>query len=85
MATGIKLTQSELRALRVLAAYDPGWVPETYLATSEDPGAINYLTAVVLVDSWLVDRTLPTGSRPAELRIRARGRQVLAEHDAGDG
>jgi hypothetical protein len=79
MTTDIKLTDAQLRALRILAEHD--WVRETTLSTCDDAPEprIHFQTARVLRERWLAQSVHRDGFYG--LTIRAKGRQVLREHD----
>jgi hypothetical protein len=74
----MKLTDAQLRALRVLAAHG-GDVPEMG-HTDEAVPCISGAVADELGRHRLADRTIITPG-PSAWRIRVKGRQVLREHD----
>jgi hypothetical protein len=78
MATSTQLTGPQLRALRVLGEH--GDVPEMG-HTEESVPCVSGADADVLGRWHLADRTIVTAG-PSVWRIRAKGRQVLREHDA---
>jgi hypothetical protein len=83
MASDVKLTGPQLRALRILGAAQArdgvGWVRESN-RTDEDEPCISWQSAKGL-KALIEGRWYRTDQ---QWRIRSKGRQVLAEHETGD-
>jgi hypothetical protein len=82
MALSVKLTGPQLRALRILAEHDPGWVRDDPLTTADTIPCVFTAVAEELGALYLADPHV--SNHQVWWSIRSKGRQVLAEHETGD-
>lgn len=84
MSAGVRLTDAQARALRILADADHTWVRESN-RTDETVPCVHWQSGHSLDGVYLADYRWDNRRGVGEFRIRSKGRQALREHDAKAG